>query len=102
MISIFSSEADVNEEVEKAYLILTTFVFFDCMQCVGTGIIRGLGRQGLASTITITGYWVIGIPISLISVFHFSWGIEGLWYGPTVAIAFNFTFYYIMVLKTNW
>jgi MATE family multidrug resistance protein len=44
MISMFSSEADVNTEIEKAYLTLSVFVFFDCMQCVGTGIIRGLGR----------------------------------------------------------
>jgi MATE family multidrug resistance protein len=82
--------------------ILNIFIFFDCLQGVGTGIIRGLGRQGLASTITITGYWIIGIPLSLASVFEFGWGIEGLWYGPTVACAFNFAFYYIMLVKTNW
>ena len=102
LMNMFSSEEDVNLEISKAYGIVSIFIFFDCMQGVGTGMIRGLGRQGIASTITIIGYWVIGIPISLYGVFKMDLGIEGLWYGPTLAIVFNFSFYYMMVLKTNW
>jgi MATE family multidrug resistance protein len=69
---------------------------------VGTGIIRGLGRQGRASLVTITGYWILGIPVSLLGVFYFKWGITGLWLGPTIAIIFNFIFYYVLVVKTDW
>ena len=31
-----------------------------------------------------------------------NWGMNGLWLGPTVAIIFNFIFYYLFIVKTNW
>ena len=78
------------------------FVLTDCVQCVGQGIIRGLGKQGKASIGTVVGYWVIGIPISLLCVFVFDWGMAGLWVGPCLAILFNFGFYFSLILKTDW
>lgn len=78
------------------------YVFFDFVQSVGQGIIRGLGRQGTASFGTITGYWVIGLPISWLCVFQLGWGIPGLWLGPTLAIIFNFVFYYTLVIRADW
>ena len=69
---------------------------------MGQGIIRGLGKQGVASIGTVIGYWVIGIPISLLAVFVFDWSIVGLWLGPTLAIAFNFFFYYGTVIRADW
>jgi MATE family multidrug resistance protein len=65
---------------------------------VGQGIIRGLGKQGKASIGTVLGYWVIGIPISLLCVFIFEWGMAGLWTGPVLAILFNFGFYFSLIL----
>lgn len=69
---------------------------------MGQGIIRGLGKQGMASIGTVTGYWVIGIPIALLAVFKLEWGIAGLWLGPTTAIVFNFFFYFALVMRTDW
>ena len=51
---------------------------------------------------TIIGYWVLGIPLALFSVFYMNWGIVGLWNGPTVAIIFNFIFYYLIVVNIDW
>jgi len=65
-------------------------------------MIRGLGKQGMASVGTVIGYWVIGIPFSLLAVFKLEWGIVGLWLGPTIAILFNFCYYFLMVVRTDW
>ena len=78
------------------------YVFIDCVQCVGQGMIRGLGKQGVASIGTVIGYWVIGIPLSLLAVFKFDWGIVGLWLGPSIAILFNFCYYFLMITRTDW
>jgi MATE family multidrug resistance protein len=43
-ISIFSSSQGVNDLIVQAYALLSVFVFFDCMQGVASGIIRGLGK----------------------------------------------------------
>lgn len=101
-VSIFSHESTVQSMVYTAWPIMCVYVFVDCVQCVGQGIIRGLGKQGVSSIGTVIGYWVLGIPISLLAVFKLDWGITGLWLGPTTAITFNLCFYYGMVVKTNW
>jgi MATE family multidrug resistance protein len=102
LIRMFSSSESVNQIIESTYFLLAIFIFFDCMQGVGTGVIRGIGKQGLASIISIIGYWVIGIPVSIIGAYYLDYGMNGLWFGPTLAIIFNFTFYYIFILKTDW
>ena len=102
LIGVFSSSPVVNELIAKAYNVISIFVFFDCTQGVGQGIIRGLGKQGIASSVTIIGYWVIGIPMSLLAVFYYDAGIVGLWTGPTAAIVFNFIFYYVIIVRVNW
>lgn len=44
IISIFSSSVTVNALILDAYFLLSVFIFFDCVQAVGTGVIRGLGK----------------------------------------------------------
>ena len=44
IISVFSTDPVVNGLIYDAYFMLAIFVFFDCMQGVGTGVIRGLGK----------------------------------------------------------
>ena len=102
VLHVFSASASVNSIIESAFPIISLFVFFDCVQGVGQGIICGLGKQGIASIVPIIGYWVLGIPTSLVAVFYFDYGIVGLWTGPTVAIIFNFIFYYVIIIKTDW
>lgn len=99
---LFTTDDSVFAIIGKAYPVILIYVFFDCVQCCGQGIIRGLGKQGAASIGTVIGYWVLGVPIACVAVFVLNWGIVGLWIGPTVAIAFNFSFYYLMVLRTDW
>jgi len=102
ILRVFSSDPDVNALILSVYLLIAIFVFFDCLQGVTSGIIRGLGQQGLASCITLVGYWLIGIPLSLIAVYKLGWGMQGLWLGPTAAIIFNFVFYILFVLRCDW
>ena len=51
---------------------------------------------------TVIGYWVLGIPISLLAVFYYDSGIVGLWIGPNIAIIFNFIFYYVIIMRSDW
>jgi Na+-driven multidrug efflux pump len=42
------------------------------------------------------------MPISIMGAYYFNYGMNGIWAGPTVAIIFNFTFFYIFIVKSNW
>lgn len=69
IVKAFSSEEDVNNLILKTMIILSVFVFFDSLQCIGVGIIRGLDRHLIASVLTAFSYWSIGVPISVLSAF---------------------------------
>jgi len=55
-----------------------------------------------AKWITVFNYWVLGIPISLLMMFKLQMGIEGLWYGPTLAVLLNYVAYTWIVESANW
>lgn len=77
-------------------------MLFDCIQCIGTGIIGGVGRQARGSFVTLVGYWGLGIPFSLIQIFYFKNGIISLWLGPLLALIFNSFAYYSYILNLDW
>lgn len=85
-----------------AWPVIQIFVIFDCTQAVGGAVIRGSGQQRLGSYITLTAYWVLGIPLSCACVFWFEAGIGGLWVGPTFATFFNTACYITLISKIDW
>lgn len=48
---------------------------------IGAGIMRGCGRQLLASGLNLVSYWGLGLPLALVLGLHFGLGVQGLWYG---------------------
>ena len=52
--------------------------------------------------ITVSAYWVFGIPLSALLVFYFDYGIKGLWVGPTFAVAYNTVLYVYISSKIDW
>ena len=85
-----------------AWPVLLIFVIFDTTQGVSAAVLRGTGMQKTGAIVTSIAYWVMGIPIALISVYTFGQGIRGLWYGPTVAVLFNTCAYQWMITKIDW
>lgn len=57
------------------------FQIFDGAQAVGAGVLRGLGDTRAPLIGMIAGYWLIGLPVSLLLGFHTSLRAAGLWWG---------------------
>ena len=64
--------------------------------------IRASGQQKKGAVITCVAYWLIGIPISCYLVYKKEWGIFGLWFGPSVAVALITIVYLAMFYATPW
>lgn len=45
---------------------------------------------------------MLGIPVTLILVFHYQLSNTGIWVGPTLACAFNTFAYLYLFKKENW
>jgi MATE family multidrug resistance protein len=63
------------------------FAIFDGLQAVSMGILRGIGDTRAPVVISMVGYWIVGMPISLVFAFWFGLGPPGLWWGLVIGLA---------------
>ena len=57
------------------------------MQAVGAGVLRGLGDTRVPLIAMLSGYWLIGVPISVFLGFRTALGPQGLWWGFVAGLA---------------
>jgi MATE family multidrug resistance protein len=63
------------------------------MQGVINGIVTGLGIIKKVRFTAMITYWLFGIPLSYYCMFKLEMGIEGLWFGPSLAVLLNYCVY---------
>ena len=63
------------------------FQVFDGMQAVGAGVLRGLGDTRVPLIAMLSGYWLIGMPVSVFLGFRTPLGPQGLWWGFVAGLA---------------
>jgi multidrug resistance protein, MATE family len=63
------------------------FQVFDGMQAVGAGVLRGLGDTRVPLIAMLSGYWLIGVPISVFLGYWTPLGPPGLWWGFVAGLA---------------
>ncbi|CAL8462043.1 g1574 [Coccomyxa elongata] len=78
---LFTDDPNVIDVIE----IILPVVFFselgDGLNCVCGGIMRGAGRQLLASILNLITYWGLGLPLASVLGLHYGLGVQGLWWG---------------------
>ena len=88
--------------MDSAWAVFVVFVFFDCMQAISNGCLSGLQLTPKVMWVTTISYWVLALPLSCALMFHSNMSVEGLWYGPTLAVALNFFAYEQTIKYANW
>jgi MATE family multidrug resistance protein len=63
------------------------FALFDGLQAVCIGILRGIGDTRAPVVLSLLGYWVIGLPVSVLLGFRTGLGPAGLWWGLVLGLA---------------
>lgn len=82
--SFFTRDAATIAIVTQILPLLALFQIADALTGVAGGVLRGTGRQGASATISLTAYYVIGLPIGLVLTFLGSGphlGLAGMWIG---------------------
>jgi len=67
--------------------IAGVFQVFDGVQAVAAGVLRGVGDTRAPMWINMLGFWILGIPFSLLFGFGLGWGAAGLWWGLAAGLA---------------
>ena len=79
--------------------IAGVFQVFDGLQVVSIGVLRGLGDTKAPVVVNVLGFWLIGMPVSLVLAFHLDLGPPGLWWGLVVGLA---TVAGFLLLRISW
>jgi len=82
----FTTDAAVIETVAALLWIAALFQFFDGLQGVATGALRGLGDTRTAAITHMVSYWIVGLPAGYWLAFHKNWYAAGMWTGLCVSL----------------
>ena len=74
--------------IASQLLFIAAFLqFFDAGQNIGVGILRGVGDVNSAFSLSVVGYWCIGLPLAWLMSVQFQLGIEGVWYALMLGLS---------------
>ncbi len=68
------------------------FQVFDGLQVVAAGVLRGAGDTRVPLVVNILGFWLVGLPTSLVLGFRLGFGPQGLWWGIVAGLIAVATF----------
>jgi len=74
----------------------------DCVQIILHGVIKGLGKQKIASAICLIVLYPINIPLAYCFAFVWGHGLMGLWYAQLISIFLLGICYIMIVSFTDW
>jgi MATE family multidrug resistance protein len=83
----FTADTAVVDLAATLIPIAGFFQVFDGGQAVGAGVLRGAGDTTAPLVVMLTGYWLIGVPVSAYLGFRTSLGPAGLWWGFVISLA---------------
>lgn len=92
LLKVFVSPSEPNLEAllirgTTLLYIAAAFQFFDAMQVMGTGLLRGLQDTKIPMYFATLSYWVIGVGSGYVLGFVLNWDAVGVWFGLTLGLA---------------
>jgi MATE family multidrug resistance protein len=75
------------------------FQVFDGIQVTSIGILRGLGDTRTPMIIGVLGFWLVGLPVSLLLAFRLGLGAPGLWWGLVLGLVFVAS---LLLARVRW
>lgn len=71
------------------YTLLHFSNLSDGIQCVGLGVLRGIGDTKIPTIFTIIAYWGIGIPFGYYFGFTLNWSLYGVWFALLLGLTLS-------------
>jgi MATE family multidrug resistance protein len=78
---LFTPDPEVIVQAAALLMVAALFQFFDGLQVVCLGILRGFTDVKIPMLIAGISYLLIGLPVSYLFAFVLGYGPEGIWFG---------------------
>lgn len=89
---IYTDDPQVIAYAASFLAVAAAFQFFDGIQAVAIGILRGLQDTRWPSILAFIAYWIIGLPIGYYLTFPLGWQGTGIWWGLFAGLTFTALF----------
>jgi len=83
---IYTSAPEVLTVAMALLPLAGVFQVFDGIQVTSIGILRGFGDTRTPMITGILGFWLLGLPVSLLLGLRLGYGPEGLWWGLVLGL----------------
>jgi MATE family multidrug resistance protein len=87
IVALYTDVGDVAALAIRFLYFAAVFQIFDCIQATANGALRGVKDTRVPMLITISAYWIVGLPLAWWISFHTSAGPFGVWWGFIVSLA---------------
>jgi MATE family multidrug resistance protein len=87
LATAYTPEVEVLDLAATLIPIAGIFLVFDAFQIISAGVLRGMGDTRAPMLIVLFGFWLIGIPVSVVLAFRLGFGPQGLWWGFVAGLA---------------
>jgi MATE family multidrug resistance protein len=101
-VRMFTNDPTVIATCGTALPLLAILVFFDGINSVVSGVLRGSGRQMLGAVCNFWGYFIVGLPLCAYLAFKANMGIHGLWWGIIAGACVQAVVLLSMLLRWDW
>lgn len=99
---LFNSDPKVVALVANVLPLVALFQLVDSMATNCSGVLRGVGRQKITTYVHLPAYYVVAMPISIVTAFTLNWGLFGLWIGVTLALLLVSVVEFIYIQYLDW
>jgi Na+-driven multidrug efflux pump len=100
--TLFTKDEAIVAVIKDTMAVMTIYIWFDSFQGVQIGNIRALGKQGMASIITLGTIYLIGFPLVIIFGFKMNMGIKGFLLGLLIALIVLDLLVAYAVINASW
>ena len=99
---MYTTEVAVADLVTSLLKIYVWFGLLDGVQIILHGIIKGIGKQAIASVICLVVLYPINIPVAYFFAWPCGYGVFGLWYSQILSIVLLLVSYTTILTTYNW
>lgn len=82
----FTPDVAVRTLTAQLLVLAGVFQIFDGIQVVSSGALRGFADTKVPFVVGIVSYWLVALPVSWVTAFHFGFGAPGIWVGFVVGL----------------
>lgn len=98
----YTEEKGIVELTASTIPFMSISFVVDALMGVSQGIVRGIGKQSIASIASAFAYYAIGIPSCYLLAFKADLGLKGIWLGMPIGLGTLCGLYALIIIKSDW